>query len=121
VINAEGEFVVQQNITQLMQLWHSGASVVDAHHTTQDTTDDQQWLDKDAIRHRYVRTVFPGAPTGIAPKDFLIELVGTQATVTTTTQIGDEVSPAGDRWTLSKQGDCWAIDNLTYNLEAATD
>jgi hypothetical protein len=37
--------------------------------------------------------------------------------VSATTQIGDEVSPAGDRWTLVKHGNCWLLENLTYNLE----
>ena len=35
-----------------------------------------------------------------------------------TTQIGGEVSPAGDRWTVVRQGSCWLVENLTYNLEA---
>jgi len=117
VLQAEGELVVTQEIDQLMQLWNTGASVVDAKHTEVDTADDQQWIDKDAIRHRYVRTVFPGAPTVVSPKDLTITLNGSEATVTATTQIGKEISPGGDRWNLSKQGDCWRIDRLTYNLE----
>lgn len=117
VLEAEGELVVSQEIDLLMQLWNEGASVVDAKHTEVDTADDQQWLDKDAIRHRYVRTVFPGAPAMAAPKDLAIVINGTEATVTATTQIGNEISPGGDRWQLSKHGDCWGIDRLTYNLE----
>jgi len=100
-----------------MQLWNTGAVVVDAKHTADDSSDDQQWLDKDAIRHRYVRTVFPGAPALAAPKDLVITITGTEATVIATTQIGNEISPGGDRWQLSKQDNCWVIDRLTYNLE----
>ncbi|HRW09553.1 MAG TPA: hypothetical protein P5121_30840 [Caldilineaceae bacterium] len=118
VLQAEGEWVVQQEIDLLMQLWNRGATIVDAKHTEADTTDDQQWLDKDAIRHRYVRTVFPGAPAVAAPKDLAITLDGVHATVTATTQIGNEVSPGGDRWQLSKVENCWVIDRLTYNLES---
>lgn len=118
VLQAEGEFVVQQEIDRLMLLWQEGGTVVDAKHTATDESDDQQWLDKDAIRHRYVRTVFPGAPAVATPKDLAIRVDGSQATVTSTTQIGNEISPGGDRWQLSKEGDCWMIYRLTYNLES---
>ncbi len=111
--------MVKQEITPLMALWSDGSFVANAKNTPQDTTDDQFWLDKDAIRHRYVRTVFPGAPSQAAPADLTIQITGTQATVIATTNIGDEISPAGDRWTLIKQGNCWLIESLTYNLEAA--
>ena len=115
---AEGELVVEQNIASLMELWNEGAHITDAKNTALDPTDDQQWLDKDAIRHRYVRTVFPGAPTVAMPKDLIITINDLQATITATTQIGNEVSPAGDRWELRKIGHCWIIESLTYNLES---
>lgn len=117
VLTAEGKFVVEQNIDGLMNLWREGGEVVDAKNTPADTEDDQRWLDKDAIRNRYVRIVFPGAPTQADPKDLQIQITGSQATITATTQIGNEVSPAGDRWVLIKQNNCWTIQGLTYNLE----
>lgn len=118
LLTAEGDLVVNQNITSLMQLWDEGAQITDAKNTALDPSDDQHWLDKDAIRHRYVRTVFPGAPAMAMPKDLLITIGDLQATITATTQIGNEVSPAGDRWVLRKKGDCWVIESLTYNLES---
>ncbi len=120
VLAAEGTLVVEQDIALLMQLWREGAQITDANHTALDPADDQQWFDKDAIRHRYLRLVFPGAPAVVAPKDLMIALDHQQATITATTQIGNEISPAGDRWVLVKQGECWIIESLTYNLESAT-
>lgn len=117
VLAAEGEFVVQQEIDALMALWSEGATITDAKNTPNHPNDDQSWLDKDAIRHRYVRTVFPGAPAKADPKDLQIQLMDNRAIVTATTQIGAEISPAGDRWVLVKQGACWEIQSLTYNLE----
>ncbi|MEZ4860516.1 MAG: hypothetical protein R3C14_04390 [Caldilineaceae bacterium] len=118
VLKAEGDFVVKQKIDDLMALWSEGAYVVNAKNTPNDPTDDQSWLDKDAIRHRYVRTVFPGAPSKADPADLQIVIEGDHATITATTQIGNEVSPAGDRWTLGLHNGCWEIESLTYNLEA---
>ena len=117
VLMAEGKLVVAQNIDGLMTLWREGGEVIDAKNTPATADDDQRWLDKDAIRNRYVRIVFPGAPTQADPKDLQIQITDDQATITATTQIGDEVSPAGDRWVLVKQNNCWAIQSLTYNLE----
>lgn len=119
VLRAEGELVASQQIDALMALWAEGSAVVDAKNTPDDPGDDQRWRDKDAIRHRYVRTVFPGAPASAAPADLTITVEGDRATVRATTQIGGEVSPGGDRWTLVKQGGCWQIETLTYNLETA--
>jgi hypothetical protein len=122
VLRAEGKLMVQQEIAPLMQLWAAGSQVVNAKNTPADTSDDQFWLDKDAIRHRYVRVVFPGAPSVATPADIAIMLTqtitDTRAVVTATTQIGSEVSPAGDRWELRKQNGCWVIHSLTFNLEA---
>lgn len=117
VLQAEGQWVVEQNIEKLMALWRTGAEIINAKNTPADTGDDQSWLDKDAIQHRYVRTVFPGAPTQVTPKDLQIQISKGQAVVTATTQIGAEVSPAGDRWVLVKRDNCWEIQSLTYNLE----
>lgn len=117
VIRAEGNQVVTQQIDSLMALWADGAFVANAKNTPDDPRDDQFWRDKDAIRHRYVRTVFPGAPAQASPADLEVNIVGAGAVVMATTRIGNETSPAGDRWTLVKQGPCWLIESLTYNLE----
>ncbi len=117
VLHAEGELVVAQEIDRLMALWAAGSRVVDAKNTPTDEDDDQVWLDKDAVRHRYVRTVFPGAPKVATPADLVIAIDGGRAVITATTQIGGEVSPAGDRWVLVQENGCWAIERLVYNLE----
>lgn len=119
MLAAEGEFVVAQSIDPLMQLWSDDGRVVDAKNTPDNADDDQVWEGKDAIRHRYVRTVFPGAPTEIAHSDETITIEGDHAQVETTTTIGSEVSLAGDRWELVHRDGCWYLLSLTYNLEAA--
>jgi ketosteroid isomerase-like protein len=118
VIEAEGRLVVIQEIDALMALWDEDAFVANAKNTP-NTADDQFWRGQDAIRHRYVRTVFPGAPTAAAPPELAIHRDGARAIVTATTRIGSEVAPAGDRWVLIKRDGCWQIESLTYNLEAA--
>lgn len=119
VLRAEGDLMAAQQIEPLMALWTVGSRVVDAKNTPADQNDDQAWLDKDAVRHRYVRTVFPGAPAAALPADLTITIEGASAVVTATTQIGSEVSPAGDRWELVRKGPCWSISRLVYNLEPA--
>lgn len=119
VLAAEGDLVVKQKIDELMLLWQDGSRVTDAKNTPADSADDLFWLDKDAIRHRYVRIVFPGAPKQATPADLQIQIENNRATITATTQIGTEVSPSGDRWVLVKSTDCWQIESLTYNLEPA--
>ena len=117
VLQGEGELMVAQDVDKLMALWDDGSYVADGKHTPGDDTDDQFWRDKDAIRHRYVRTVFPGAPTTATPADLKITIDGDHASVIATTRIGGEVAPAGDRWTLNRHNGCWYIESLTYNLE----
>jgi hypothetical protein len=116
---AEGELVVAQNIDPLMQLWSADGRVVDAKNTSENTEDDQVWDGKDAIRHRYVRTVFPGAPSVVDHGDETITINGDQAQVESTTTIGSEVAPAGDRWEMVHRDGCWYLASLTYNLEPA--
>ena len=120
LLAAEGEHVVNQDIDALMRLWAADGRVSDAKNTPEEMSDDQTWDGKDAIRHRYVRTVFPGAPSTAQPSDLEIEVIDDLATVTATTHIGDEVSPAGDRWQLVRVDGCWLIISLTYNLEPKT-
>lgn len=119
VIEAEGRLVVTQEIDALMALWVEDAYVANAKNTPDDDADDQFWHGQDAIRHRYVRTVFPGAPVTAASPELDIRIEDGRATVTATTRIGSEVAPAGDRWVLVNQDNCWQIESLTYNLEAA--
>jgi len=109
--------VVAQESDALMALWRDDGFISDAKHTPDQLDDDQFWRGVDAIRHRYVRTVFPGAPTAVTPSDLNIQIDGAVAVVTATTRIGDEVAVAGDRWALVKQRGCWVIESLTYNLE----
>lgn len=117
VVNAEGQFVVKQDIDALMALWADGSYIKNAKNSVADESDDQVWNDVDAIRHRYVRTVFPGAPAEIQPADLEIQINDGNAVVIATTHIGDEVSPSGDRWELQQQAGCWVIQSLAYNLE----
>lgn len=116
---AEGDFVVAQEIDPLIRLWADDGRVVDAKNTPDVADDDQVWDGKDAIRHRYVRTVFPGAPAVIEHGDQTITINGDQAQVESTTTIGSEVAPAGDRWEMARQDGCWYLVSLTYNLEPA--
>lgn len=118
VLEAEGQYVVTQQIDALMALWVESAYVSNAKNTPDRTDDDQFWRNKDAIRHRYVRAVFPGAPAAVTPADLQIQIDDNRAEVIATTRIGAEVAPAGDRWILSKHGQCWFLESLTYNLEA---
>ena len=117
VLLSEGQFVVSQEIDQLMALWADKSHVTNAFNTPDDSDDDQNWLGKDAIRHRYVRTVFPGAPAAVQPADMEIELSVNHAYVRATTQIDEEVAPAGDLWELVNLEGCWLILSLTFNLE----
>jgi hypothetical protein len=116
---AEGEWVVSQSIDPLMQLWSEGARVVDAKNTPDNPDDDQVWDGKDAIRNRYARIVFPGAPAVVDHGDEIITIEGDRAQVESTTTIGSEVAPAGDRWEMVERAGCWYLAGLTYNLEPA--
>ena len=117
LLAAEGRLVVEQQIAPLMQLWARDSYVADGKHTPDDDSDDQLWINKDAIRHRYVRTVFPGAPKTVVPADLAVKMDSDRAIVRSTTQIGGEIAPSGDRWELISVDGCWLIHSLTYNLE----
>jgi hypothetical protein len=119
LLAAEGEFVVTQNIDSLMRLWAESARIMDAKNTPDNNDDDQIWDGKDAIRNRYVRIVFPGAPALVDHGDQTITINGDQAQVESTTTIGSEVAPAGDRWEMIREGGCWYLASLKYNLEPA--
>lgn len=117
LIRAEGEGVVQQDIDRLLDIWASDGQVVDANHTADNAADDAKWIGRDALRQRYVNLVFPSAPMQAQAGDLQVSVQGDKATVGSTTNIGDEVSPGGDEWTLQKSNGRWYITSLTYNLE----
>ncbi len=117
LIQAEGEAVVAQDMQRLAELWAEDAVVRDAKHTPDDATDDAVWNGIDAILDRYVVLVFPGNPQKVQPQVLAVEINGDEASVLSTTQIGAEVSPAGDHWTFVRRQGRWWIASLTYNLE----
>lgn len=117
LILLEGQGVVQQDIDGLMNLWAPEALVVDAKHTPDNPADDARWRGRDAIRERYVVLVFPGNPGSAGASDVQLVISGETATATSTTVIGGETSPGGDRWAFVRQDGRWWIAGLTYNLE----
>ncbi len=122
LLRSEGELVVTQEIDGLMRLWLEDGFVADAKNTPATNADDQFWRGSDAVRHRYVRVVFPGAPSAVIPADLDIRIDGEHAEVLATTsignEIGNEIAKAGDRWTFVQARGCWLIESLTYNLES---
>jgi hypothetical protein len=121
MLDAEGTLVVSQQIDPLMALWAADATIVDAKNTPDNTDDDQVWEGRDAIRNRYARIVFPGAPAAVDHSDQQITLNAdsTAAVIESTTSIGSEVAPSGDRWEVVARDGCWYLQSLTYNLEPA--
>ena len=117
LLRAESEGVVQQDMERLAEIWAEDATVTDAKHTPDDPGDDAEWRGIDAILDRYVVLVFPGNPQYAEPADVTIVVDGDTATATSTTRIGDEVSPGGDRWTFVRRDGRWYILGLVYNLE----
>lgn len=117
LILLEGQGVVAQDIQGLMDLWAPDAVVTDAKHTPDDPSDDARWRGRDAIRERYVVLVFPGNPSVVAPADIQLTITGDTATAISTTVIGNEIAPGGDRWEFVKRDGRWWIKSLTYNLE----
>ncbi len=116
-IQAEAQGVAEQNIDKVMSLWAEGSEIRDVNHTPNDPSDDVVWSGKDAIRERYVKVVFPGNPSVVSHPEMKLSIHGNKAVVTTTTRIGNEVAPAGDRWTLQKVRGKWLLTSLAYNLE----
>lgn len=114
---AEADAVVGQDIDRLAELWAADGVVIDARHTADNQADDAFWRGRDAILDRYMVLVFPGNPQFAQPGDVGIEIAGDSAFVTSTTRIGDEVSPSGDRWEFRFADGRWWITSLTYNLE----
>ena len=117
LILLEGQGVVGQDIGGLMNLWAPEAVIADAKHTPDNPNDDARWRGRDAIRERYVVLVFPGNPSLDSPADVKVVIDGDKATATSTTQIGAETSPGGDRWDFVQRDGRWWITGLTYNLE----
>lgn len=117
LILLEGQGVVAQDISGLMDLWAADAVIADARHTPDNLADDARWRGRDAIRERYVVLVLPGNPGVNHPIDIEIIIDGDRATATSTTRIGAETSPAGDRWRFVKRDGRWWIAELAYNLE----
>lgn len=117
LLQAEADAVVHQDIERLASLWAEDGFVVDARHTSDNEADDAVWRGIDAVLDRYMVVVFPGNPQFAEPADIGIEIAGDTASASSTTRIGNEISPAGDRWEFRHAGGRWWIVSLKYNLE----
>jgi len=117
LLQAESRGVVNKDMDLLAAIWAEDAVVTDAKHTPDDPADDARWEGVDAVLDRYVTLVFPGNPAYAEPADVQITVEGDRAVAVSTTQIGEERSPGGDRWTFVKRNGVWRIHSLTYNLE----
>lgn len=117
LLNAESEGVVSQDIDRLMEIWAEDGLVRDANHTPDDSSDDRVWPGIAAIRERYINEVFPSAPGAVAHPDVQPTIEGDLAVATSTSTIGIDHAPAGDRWTFAKRDGRWLVTGLTFNLE----
>ncbi len=117
LLNAEGEAVVSQDIDRLMEIWDPEGVVRDANHTPDNPDDDRVWPGIAAIRERYVNEIFPSAPSSVTHPDVELTMEGDSATALTTSTIGIDHAPGGDRWTFVRRDGRWLITGLTFNLE----
>lgn len=117
LLDAEAEGVVSQDIDRLMEIWHQDGVVTDANHTPDDPSDDRVWRGIAAIRERYVNEIFPSAPGSATHPDAEVIIEGATAEALTTTTIGMDHAPGGDKWTFAKTDGRWLITSLTFNLE----
>jgi hypothetical protein len=118
LLGAEAEGVVSQDIDRLMEIWDQDGVVTDANHTPDNSADDRVWEGIAAIRERYVNEIFPSAPSSVTHPDVELSIESGTATALTTSTIGIDHAPAGDRWTFAKVDGRWLITSLTFNLEA---
>ena len=118
LLNAEADGVVSQDIDRLMEIWHQDGVVTDANHTPENPSDDRVWCGIAAIRERYVNEIFPSAPSSVTHPDVEMTIEGNTASALTTSTIGIDHAPGGDRWTFAKTDGRWLITSLTFNLEA---
>jgi ketosteroid isomerase-like protein len=118
LLGAEAEGIVSQDIDRLMEIWDQDGVVTDANHTPDNPDDDRVWDGLAAIRERYVNEIFPSAPSSVTHPDVELTIEGDTATALTTSTIGIDHAPAGDRWTFAKVDGRWLITSLTFNLEA---
>lgn len=116
LLNAEAEGVVQQDIDRLMEIWAPDGVVTDANHTPDDPSDDSVWEGAEAIKERYL-AIFQSFPTQATHPDVELNINGDTAEAMTTTTIGIDMAPKGDKWTFAKVEGRWYITSLTFNLE----
>ena len=117
LLNAESEGVVSQDIDRLMEIWAEDGVVTDANHTPDNPADDRVWRGIAVIRERYVNEIFPSAPSSVTHPDVELTIEGDTAIATSTSTIGIDHAPSGDRWTFAKSNGRWLITSLTFNLE----
>jgi hypothetical protein len=117
LIAAHRAAVVADDVQGVLDIWAENGVITDANHTPDDPADDHVWLGLDAVISYYTTILFPLYLNEVGPVDTVLTVKGTEAIMTGTTKIGDELSPAGERWTFALRDGEWKITGMTFNLE----
>ncbi|MBC7250737.1 MAG: hypothetical protein H5T62_10685 [Anaerolineae bacterium] len=109
--------VVADDVQGVLDIWAEDGVITDANHTPHDPTDDHVWRGLDAVLSYYTTVLFPLYLEEVGPVDTTMTVSGSQAVMTGTTKIGDELAPGGERWTFALRDGEWKITSMTFNLE----
>lgn len=109
--------VVTDDIQGVLDIWAEDGAITDANHTPDDPTDDHVWRGLDAILSYYTTVLFPLYLSEVGPVDTVLTVEGFEAVMTGTTEIGDELSPGGERWVFAFRDGEWKVTGMTFNLE----
>jgi ketosteroid isomerase-like protein len=117
LIAAHRTTVVADDVQGVLNIWAEDGVITDANHTPDDPTDDHVWRGLDAVLSYYTTILFPLYLDEVGPVDTVLTVKGTEAVMTGTTKIGDELSPGGERWTFTLIDGEWRVTGMTFNLE----
>lgn len=110
--------VVADDVQGVLDIWAEDGVITDANHTPFDPADDHVWRGLDAVLSYYTTVLFPLYLEEVGPVDTVVTINGSQAVMTGTTKIGDELAPGGERWTFALRDGEWKITSMTFNLES---
>lgn len=126
ILYLEGRAALHHSVEEAVRLWDPEGVIRDANYTVADTTDDQVWVGRDAIRERYRAEFQARRYLELAHSDASVIMQQDQAVVVNDLKaeiLGDEgvqrvFLSRGDRWTLRKEAGGWRIVELIVNRAA---